>query len=46
MNRLGAKSCLCIRRNAVELDSDEYQNFKYHLHVQKSYVPTPPIEHQ
>ena len=40
-NSLGAKSCLCIRRKAV-FDPDEYQKFKYHGHVLKSYVPTSP----
>ena len=25
----------------MEFDPDEYQKFKYHRYVQKSYVPTP-----
>ena len=36
------KSCPSARRKAVEFDPDEYQKFKYHRNVQKSYVPTPP----
>ena len=28
-------------RKTVEFDPDEYQKFKYHRYVQKSYVPTP-----
>ena len=35
------KSCLSIWRKAMEFDPDEYQKFKYHRYVQKSYVPTP-----
>ena len=43
---LWTKSSLGIMRKAVEFDPDEYQKFKYHRYVQKSYVPTPPyIEH-
>ena len=30
-----------IWRNVVEFDPDEYQIFKYHCYVQKSYVPAP-----
>ena len=26
---------------SCEFDTDEYQKFKYHRYVQKSYVPTP-----
>ena len=37
----GTKSCLTIGRKAVEFHPDEYQKFKYHRYVQKSYVPTP-----
>ena len=33
--------CLSIGRKAVEFDIDDYQKFKYHRYVQKSYVPTP-----
>ena len=40
-NNSGTKSCLSINLKAVEFDPDEYQKFKYHHHVQKSYVPTP-----
>ena len=43
-NSSGTKSCLSIGRKAVEFDPDEYQKFKYHRYVQKSYVPTPLIE--
>ena len=39
-NSSGTKSCLSIWRKAVEFDPDEYQKFKYHRYVQKSYVPT------
>ena len=42
MNNSGTENCLRIGRNAVEFDPDEYQKFKYHRYVQKSYVPTPP----
>ena len=38
----GTISCLSIARKAVEFDADEYQKFKYHRYVRKSYVPTPP----
>ena len=40
-NSSGTKSCLCIGRKAVEFDNEEYQKFKYHRYVQKSYVPSP-----
>ena len=40
-NSSGTKSCLRIGREAVEFNPDEYQKFKYHRYVQKSYVPTP-----
>ena len=30
-----------VGQKSVEFDADEYQKFKYHRHVQKSYVPTP-----
>ena len=35
------QSCVTIGRKAVEFDPDQYQKFKYHRYVQKSYVPTP-----
>ena len=44
-NSSGTKSCLSIGRKAVEFDPDEYQKFKYHRYVQKSYVPSL-LEHQ
>ena len=40
-NSSGTKNCLSIGRKAVENEPDEYQKFKYHHYVQKSYVPTP-----
>ena len=32
------QSCLSIGRKAVELDPNEYQKFKYHRYIQKSFV--------
>ena len=40
---VGKKSCLSIGRKAVEFDPDEYQKFKYHRYVQKSYVPRSKV---
>ena len=30
-----------VGQKDMEFDSDEYQKFKYHRYIQKSYVPTP-----
>ena len=42
----GTKSCLSIGRKAVEFDPDEYQKFKYHRYVRKSYKYQHLLEHQ
>ena len=34
----GTKSYLSIRHQAAEFDPDEYQKFKYHHYIQKSYT--------
>ena len=38
---VGQKPVSVSFAKAVEFDPDEYQKFKYHCYVQKSYVPTP-----